>query len=73
MEILDFLEFLLIILAFWLVPVILGVQLGKQYNIRSVRSAEDIVVLFFPCLNWFMLIYCICEALEVWIGENKTK
>lgn len=66
-------EFLLIILAIWLAPMILGVQLGKQYHIPSVRRAEDIVALFFPLLNWFLLIYCICEALEVWIGENKTK
>ena len=64
---------LFLLLAVWLLPVILGVQLGKQYNIRSVRTSEDIVALFFPLLNWFLLIYCICEALEVWIGENKIK
>lgn len=66
-------EYLLIILVIWLAPLILGVQLGKQYNIPSVRNAEDIIALFLPLFNWFLLIYCICEALEVWIGENKTK
>lgn len=64
-------EYLLILLAIWLAPVILGVQLGRQYNIRSVRTAEDIVALFFPLFNWFLLIYCICEALEVWMGEKR--
>lgn len=62
---------LFILAVLWLAPVVIGAQIAKEFKIKSLKTSDDFALMFFPVLNWFALLYCVSEALSVWVNENE--
>jgi hypothetical protein len=59
---------LLIALIIWMLPVVLGTQLIKEYKLR--HDFADFMLLLTPFINWIVLIVLIAEALEIYTSEQ---
>lgn len=61
-------EHLLIALTIWILPVVLGTQLIKEYKLK--HDVADFTLLFIPVFNWIVLIVLSAEALEIYTSEQ---
>jgi hypothetical protein len=55
-------------LVVWMLPVILGTQLIKEYKLR--HDVGDFTLMFVPVINWIVLMVLSAEALEIYVNEE---
>lgn len=55
-------------LVVWMLPVILGTQLVKEYKLR--HDVGDFTLMFVPVINWIVLMVLSAEALEIYVNEE---